>query len=158
MSGPTAGRTAGLVGATLLALVHFLARPALASGWMSPDLLAGALLLAALHLRAGAAAAVGFALAVLEASVALTDPAALAAVYTITGYLAVRSWELLFADVRIFLPTFLLFGSWLLISVKQWIVSGDLTLYFMSVPAVVAALLTAVVAGAWQLLFAGSPE
>lgn len=152
MSGAGAGRTAGLVGAVLLAAVHFLARPLLGSWEMSPDLLAGALLLAALQLRAGTAAAVGFALGLLEAALALADPAPLAALYTVTGYLGVRCWDLLFADVRIFLPTFLVTGSWVLIVVKQWIVVGDLTLYFIGVPAVVAALLTALTAGVWSLI------
>lgn len=155
MSGSPGGRAAGLAGAILLALVHFLLRPTVTSWWMGPDLLAGALLLAALHVRAGSAAAVGFLLGVLEASMALTDPAPLAAVYAVTGYLGVRSWELLFADVRIFLPTFFVLGSWVLIVVKQWIIVDDMTWYFMGVPAAVAAVLTAAVAGGWQLLVGG---
>lgn len=155
MSGSPGGRAAGLAGAILLALVHFLLRPTVTSWWMGPDLLAGALLLAALHVRAGSAAAVGFLLGVLEASMALTDPAPLAAVYAVAGYLGVRSWELLFADVRIFLPTFFVLGSWVLIVVKQWIIVDDMTWYFMGVPAAVAAVLTAAVAGGWQLLAGG---
>lgn len=156
MSGGSGSRATGLVGAGLLALIHFLAHPLLASWWTSPDLLAGALLLAALELGAGSAAALGFVFGLLEGGLTLTDPAPLAALYTVTGYLGVRCWELLFADVRIFLPTFLVVGSWMLIVVKQWIMTGDLTLYFMGVPAVVAALLTGLVAGGWRLLFGGS--
>lgn len=155
MSSSPGGRAAGLAGAILLALVHFLLRPTVTSWWMGPDLLAGALLLAALHVRAGSAAAVGFLLGVLEASMTLTDPAPLAAVYAVAGYLGVRSWELLFADVRIFLPTFFVLGSWVLIVVKQWIIVDDMTWYFMGVPAAVAAVLTAAVAGGWQLLAGG---
>lgn len=155
MSGSPGGRAAGLAGAILLALVHFLLRPTVTSWLMGPDLLAGALLLAALHVRAGTAAAVGFLLGVLEASMALTDPAPLAAVYAVAGYLGVRSWELLFADVRIFLPTFFVVGSWVLIVVKQWIIVDDMTWYFMGVPAAVAAVLTAAVAGGWQVLAGG---
>ncbi len=146
------GRAAGLFGAVVLALVHFALRPTLTSWWLGPDLLAGALLLSALHLRAGSAAAVGFAFGVLEAAMALTDPAPLAAVYAIAGYLGVRSWDLLFADVRVFLPTFFVTGSWVLIVVKQWLMVDDMTWYFMGVPAAVAALLTAAIAGGWQLL------
>lgn len=86
---------------------------------------------------------------------ALTDPAPLAAVYAVAGYLGVRSWELLFADVRIFLPTFFVVGSWVLIVVKQWIIVDAMTWYFMGVPAAVAAVLTAAVAGGWQLLVGG---
>lgn len=155
MSAASGGRAVGLAGAILLGLAHFLLRPTLTSWSMSPDLLAGALLLTALHVRAGTAAAVGFVLGVLEAAMALTDPAPLAAVYAVAGYLAVRSWDLLFADVRIFLPTFFVFGSWVLIVVKQWLILNDLTLYFMGVPAAVAALVTAALAGGWQLLSGG---
>ena len=133
--------------------VHFLFRPTFSSWAMGPDLLAGGLLLAALHVRAGTAALVGFAAGMLEASVALVDPAPLAAVYAIVGYAGVRSWQWLFADARIFLPTFFALGSWLLIVVKQWITFGDLTWYFIGLPAAVAALLTTIVAGGWQLVF-----
>jgi len=70
----------------------------------------------------------------------------------------VRSWQLLFADARIFLPTFFLVGSWLLVVVKQWIVIGDPSWYFVGVSATVAAVLTTAVAGGWQLVFGdGSP-
>lgn len=141
----------------MLALVHFALRPTLTSWWLGPDLLAGALLLSALHLRAGTAAVVGFALGLLEASMALTDPAPLAAVYAVAGYLGVRSWDLLFADVRVFLPTFFVLGAWMLIVVKQWLTVDDMTWYFMGVPAAVAALLTAAIAGGWQLLSGGGP-
>ena len=146
-------RTPALVGAGLLFAGHFLFRPTLSSWEMSPDLLAGGLLLAALHVRAGTAAATGFTAGLLEATVALVDPAALAAVYAIVGYGAVRSWQLLFADARLFLPSFFFVGSWLLIVVKQWIALGDLSWYFVGIPALVAAVLTAVVAGGWQLIF-----
>lgn len=155
MSREGGGRAAGLVGAVVLALVHFALRPTLTSWWLGPDLLAGALLLSALHLRAGTAAVVGFALGVLEAAMALTDPAPLAAVYAIAGYLGVRSWDLLFADVRVFLPTFFVLGAWVLIVVKQWLMVDGMTLYFIGVPAAVAALLTAAIAGGWQLLSGG---
>lgn len=158
MSGYERRDAPALVGAVLLALVHFVLRPTLSSWWMSPDLLAGALLLTSLHVRAGTAAAIGFGLGVLDASMALTDPAPLAAVYALVGYAGVRSWQLLFADARIFLPTFFLVGSWLLVVVKQWIVVGDLTWYFVGVPAAVAAVLTTAAAGGWQLAFGdGSP-
>ena len=145
-------RAPALVGAGLLFAVHFLFRPTLSSWEMGPDLLAGGLLLAALHVRAGTAAAAGFAAGLLEATVALVDPAALAAVYAIVGYAAVRSWQLLFADARIFLPSYFLLGSWLLIVVKQWITLGDLSWYFVGIPALVAAALTTAVAGGWQLV------
>lgn len=147
------GRVPALVGAGLLVLVHFLFRPTLSSWAMGPDLLAGGLLLAALHARAGTLATVGFGLGMLEAAIALVDPAPLAAVYAIVGYAGVRSWQWLFADTRVFLPTFFVVGSWTLIVLKQWIALGDLTWHFMGIQATVAALLTMAVAGGWQVIF-----
>lgn len=98
---------------TGLALGHLAFRPLLVEWPGSPDLLAGALLLAALRLRSGAAAGLGFGLGLLEGSMALEGLGATMIVYTIAGFVAARSRDLLFTDARVFLPLYLFSGAWL---------------------------------------------
>ena len=103
----------GLLVATLLAL-HLLLRPLLV-GWPgAPDLLSGGLILAALSLRAGYAAALGFGLGVAEGALALVSLGPTALVYTLGGYAAARSRDLLFSDEPAFVPLFLFGGVWAL--------------------------------------------
>ena len=78
----------------------------------APDLLVGGLLLASLKLRAGGAAALGFALGLLEGSMALEGLGALILVFTLIAYAAARSRDMIFTDVRIFLPVCLFVGVW----------------------------------------------
>lgn len=96
-----------------LVLLHFAFRPVLVEWAGAPDLLAGGLLLAALRLRAGAAAALGFALGLLEGSMALEGLGSTMMVYTAAGYLAARSRDLIFTDARVFLPLYLFSGTWI---------------------------------------------
>lgn len=148
MSAGTRQGGAAVAGAGVLALLHFLARPYLLEWWGSPDLAVAALLVAALHLRPGPAAAVGFVLGLLEGAMALGGIGRLAMAYAVVGYGAARSWALLLADVRLFLPVYLFLGGWILITCHQWVTTSDLTLSFIFMRAPAAALLTAVVAGA----------
>lgn len=131
----------------LLAALHFLLRPWL-GWWGAPDLAVAALLAAALHLRPGGAAALGFALGLLEGAMAVAGIGPLAAAYAAVGYAAARSWSLVFADVRLFLPLYMVLGGFVLIVVEQWVVYGDLVWGFILVRAPVAALLTAVAGAA----------
>lgn len=95
-----------------LVLAHFAFRPLL-TGWTgAPDLLVGGLLLGALFLRAGYAALLGAVLGLLEGAMALRGMGALMIVYTVVGYGAARSSELLFSDIRSFLPVYLFLGAW----------------------------------------------
>lgn len=96
-----------------LLFLHFLLRPWLAGFPVRPDLLVGGLLLAALHVRAGTAAVLGFVLGPLEAAMALGDPGMYALVLTMTGYLAARSRDEMFADAPIFIAVYLFVGTWL---------------------------------------------
>lgn len=155
MSVEDRGTRNALVGAALLAVLHFLFRPYLLSWWAGPDLAAGALLVAALRLQAGRAATVGFALGLLEGAMALGGLGPLAVSYALVGYGAARSWGVMFADVRLFLPAYLFTGGWMLIVLNQWIITGDLTWSFTLLRAPVAALLTAIVAGAVETAAGG---
>lgn len=97
----------------LLLFLHFLLRPWLVGLPVAPDLLIGGLLLAALRVQAGTAAILGFLLGPLEAAMELGQPGTYALVLTLTGYLAARSRDILFADAAIFVAVYLFFGTWL---------------------------------------------
>lgn len=97
----------------LLLLLYFLFHPWLNGLPVGPDLLIGALLLAALRVQAGTAAILGFVLGPLEAAMALGDPGIYALVLTVTGYLAARSRDILFADAPVFVVVYLFIGTWL---------------------------------------------
>jgi cell shape-determining protein MreD len=77
-----------------------------------PNFLIGSLLLAALRLRAGYAAFFGFSLGVLEAAMGLEGLGTISIVLTVVGYLAARSRDLLFADARYYVFTYLFAGTW----------------------------------------------
>lgn len=97
----------------LLLLLHFLLRPWLTGLPVGPDLLIGGLLLAALRVQAGTAAVIGLVLGPLEAAMELGQPGTYAFVLTLTGYLAARSRDILFADAAIFVAVYLFVGTWL---------------------------------------------
>jgi cell shape-determining protein MreD len=104
----------------LVLLLHFALHPVL-SGWPAgPDLLAGGLLLGSLQLRAGQAAGFGFALGLLEASMALSGLGTLMLVFTLTGYVGARLRDLFYSDSARFVPTFLVVGVLLI----QWVVAA----------------------------------
>jgi cell shape-determining protein MreD len=98
-------RSVFVVGLVLLA--HFVFRPWLESTPFAPDLLIGGLLLAALRIRAGSAALLGFVLGGLEAAMALDNPGIYALVFTLVGYAAARSRDLLFADAHFYVVVYL---------------------------------------------------
>lgn len=145
-----------LAGAAALVLLHFLARPYLLGWWAGPDLAVAALLIAALHLGAGRGATLGFVLGLLEGAMAMAGIGPLAMAYAVVGYGAARSWGLLFADVRLFLPVYFFIGGWMLIICNQWFTTGDLTWSFSFLQAPVAALLTTAVAGVVEVAAGGA--
>lgn len=132
----------------VLLLLHFLLHPWLTGLPVGPDLLIGGLLLAALRIQAGTAAVLGFVLGPLEAAMALGDPGIYALVLTITGYLAARSRDVLFADAPVFVVVYLFTGTWLARSALVMLAGGasELTGGLLAVVAL-EALATAVVCG-----------
>lgn len=138
-----------------LIALHFLFRPMLMQWPMAPDLLAGALLLAALRLRAGHVAALGFLLGLLEGAMAVTGIGALAVIYTLGGYVGARSWDLFFADVRLFLPVYLFLGTWVLQLVVSSSVGPEADWRLILLESPVSAALTAIVCGLLATLMEG---
>ncbi len=104
--------TVSMAMVAVLLLLHFLLRPWLTGLPVGPDLLIGGLLLAALRVQAGSAAFLGFLLGPLEAAMELGQPGTYALVLTLTGYLAARSRDILFADAAIFVAVYLFVGTW----------------------------------------------
>lgn len=145
-AGPSAsGRLAAWIAVGLLGGLHFLFRPVLTTWWIAPDLLAASLLLGTLHLRAGQAAVLGFALGALEGWMALAGAAPLSVIFAVAGYAGVRAWDLFFADVRFFLPLYLMIGAWALTVASAWLTSATMGTEFVLLRAGGSALLTAVI-------------
>jgi rod shape-determining protein MreD len=108
----------------VLLLLYFLFHPWLTGLPVGPDLLIGGLLLAALRVQAGTAAILGFVLGPLEAAMTLGDPGIYALVLTVTGYLAARSRDILFADAPVFVVVYLFIGTWVARSVLVMTTGG----------------------------------
>ncbi|MDH3427677.1 MAG: rod shape-determining protein MreD [Gemmatimonadota bacterium] len=106
-----------------LLLVHFLLRPRL-DFIAAPDLLVGGLLLAALRLRAGQAAALGFALGILDAAMALENLGIYGLVLLMVAFAAARSRDLLFADARFFVAIYLFVGTWIAVAALSLLGTG----------------------------------
>lgn len=140
----------GWVLVVLVLLLHFALHPLLSRWPAGPDLLAGGLLLGSLQLRAGQAAGFGFALGLLEASMALSGLGTLMLVFTLTGYVGARLRDLFYSDSARFVPTFLVVGVLLV----QWIVAAFVSwppaARFLLLHAPLAAIATAVVCWAGE--------
>ena len=133
-----------VVATVVLAVLHFLLQPLLASWWGSPHLVAGAVLVGARGLRPGGAAAAGFTLGLLEEAIVLSTVGPLGVVYAVGGFVAGRSWDLFFTDSRLFLPVYLFAGGWTLIAAGVLVGPDDATWRFVVLEAPVSALVTAV--------------
>lgn len=128
-----------------LAGLHFTLRPLLVAWLGVPDLLAGALLLAALRLRSSASAGLGFSFGLLEGSMALEGLGGGLVVYTLAGFLAARSRDLIFTDARVFLPLYLFCGTWLIQTAVGLTTGGGATpVAFLLLSPISAALTTLV--------------
>lgn len=141
---------AALNGLAVAALVvaHFLLRPLWVRLPVAPDLLVGGLLVATLRLRAGHAALLGFALGLLESGMALDGLGRYALVLTLLGYLGARARDLLFADARFYVVSYLFVGTWIgrvALLLMGTTVPGPMRLV---VGSAVSAALTAAVCGA----------
>ncbi|MEN8145035.1 MAG: hypothetical protein ABFS14_08810 [Gemmatimonadota bacterium] len=104
--------TVHVVLVALLLLAHFTFRPLLRDLPVAPDLLVGGLLLATLRLSAGHAALLGFTLGLLDSAIGMEGVGALSIVYSLLGFLAARSRDLLYADAARFPYTYIFIGTW----------------------------------------------
>lgn len=140
----------GWVLVVLVLLLHFALHPLLSRWPAGPDLLTGGLLLGSLQLRAGHAAGFGFALGLLEASMALSGLGTLMLVFTLAGYVGARLRDVFYSDSTRFVPTFLVVGVLLI----QWIVAALVDwppeARFLLIHAPLAAAATAVVCWAGE--------
>lgn len=104
----------GLFALLWLALVslHFALRPLWFSWPVAPDFLVCALLLAARSLRVGPAAGFGFALGLLEDSLAVSDFGVGALVGTVAGALGSWSRDVFLGDEPLFIAAYLFTGKW----------------------------------------------
>jgi cell shape-determining protein MreD len=146
--------TWSLAGVAALLVLHFLTRPLLVQFPIAPNLLVGALLLATLRLRSGHAAALGFALGILESSMALEGMGSYALALTVVGYVGARSRDLLFADARFYVFAYLFIGTWLAEIVLLILGTSSPGLVRLIVGSGLDALLTAIVCGAVEGLTA----
>ncbi|MDP2469472.1 MAG: rod shape-determining protein MreD [Candidatus Palauibacterales bacterium] len=147
MAGSRRGVSPDVVLVVTLVLVHFTMYRFLVRWPAMPNFLIGGLLLAALHLRAGYAAFVGLCLGVLEAAMGLEGMGTISMVFTVLGYLAARSRDLLFADARYYVFIYLFFGTWVGEISLMVVMPGGPGLLKGLVLAPVSALTTAVVCG-----------
>ena len=129
----------------ILVVLHFGLRPFLTDWPVAPDLLTAAVLLGALSLRAGAAAILGFSIGLLEEALALGGGWT-ALLYTIAAYVGARFREIIFTDLRLFVPLYLFLGTWA-IRLMLAALTSSLDARTGLVIAPVDALLTTVVAG-----------
>lgn len=138
------------VAVVALVVAHFLFRPLWVALPVGPDLLVGALLVATLRLRAGHAALLGFVLGLLESGMALEGLGSYALALTLLGYLGARSRDLLFADARFYVFSYLFVGT--------WIGHAVLLLLGTTVPGTAALVLGSAVTAAITSLVCGSAE
>ncbi len=129
----------------VLVVLHFSLRPLFMEWPVAPDLLTAAVLLGSLWLRAGNAALLGFTLGLLEEAIALAGGWT-ALLYTLVGFAGARFRDVIFADVRFFVPLYLFLGTWLIhVANAVLTVSLDATTGLVIAPA--NALLTAAIGG-----------
>ena len=129
----------------VLVVLHFSLRPLFMEWPVAPDLLTAAVLLGSLSLRAGNAALLGFMLGLLEEAIALAGGWT-ALLYTVAGFAGARFRDVIFADVRFFVPLYLFLGTWLIhVAIAVLTASLDVTTGLVIAPA--DALLTAAIGG-----------
>lgn len=149
----TTGAVARAALAIIFVTLHFTFRPVLLQWLVAPSFLLGGFLLASLRMRAGYAATLGFALGLLEASMALEGMGVLSIVFTVLGYLGARSRDLLFADAKPFIFVYLFAGSWVSLIALGLVgraPTGFVALFFGTLG---SAILTAAVCGTAERVF-----
>ncbi len=129
----------------VLVVLHFSLRPLFMEWPVAPDLLTAAVLLGSLSLRAGNAALLGFMLGLLEEAIALAGGWTVL-LYTVAGFAGARFRDVIFADVRFFVPLYLFLGTWLIhVAIAVLTASLDVATGLVIAPA--DALLTAAIGG-----------
>lgn len=116
---------AGLVlTVAVLAFLHFTLRPIFDSWFVSPNLLVCAALIAARGLKPSTAVAVGFALGLLEDSIAVSYFGLATLLLVLLTYLGARTRDLFLGEERLFIGTYLLVGTWLYEAASYVLVGG----------------------------------
>ena len=130
------GLRPGLVIVVLaLGFFHFLLGPLFDTWFASPNLLACAVLVAARQLRPGAAAGVGFALGLLDDSLAVSHFGLAALLLLLLGYLGSLTRDLFVGEEPLFMGAYLLAGTWLYEAVSYLAVGGgSLSFLFLRAP------------------------
>lgn len=103
------------LGSTILVLtfLHFALRPVFESWVAAPNLLVCAVLVASLRLRPGVAAGIGFALGLLEDSMAVSNFGVSAVLLVSLGFLGGRIRDQFVGEEPFFMGTYLFIGTWL---------------------------------------------
>ena len=107
-----------------LAFLHFTLRPVFDSWYASPNLLVCAALLAARGVKPGAAVAVGFALGLLEDSIAVSYFGLATLLLVLLTYLGSRTRDLFLGEERLFIGTYLVVGTWLYETASYLLMGG----------------------------------
>jgi rod shape-determining protein MreD len=120
-----------------LAFLHFTLRPALDSWYASPNLLVCAALIAARGLKPTPAVAVGFALGLLEDSIAVSYFGLATLLLVLLTYLGSRTRDLFLGEERLFIGTYLVVGTWLYETASYLLMGGGgsaLSYVFVQIP------------------------
>ncbi len=129
----------------VLVVLHFSLRPLFMEWPVAPDLLTAAVLLGSLSLRAGNAALLGCMLGLLEEAIGLAGGWTVL-LYTLAGFVGARFRDVIFADVRFFVPLYLFLATWLIhVAIAALTASLDATTGLVIAPA--DALLKALIGG-----------
>ncbi len=102
-----------IVTVLVLAFLYFALTPFFDSWYFSPNLLVCAVLIAARQMRPGAAAAIGFALGLLEDSMAVSYFGLATILLTLIGFIGSLTRDLFLGEERLFMGTYLFMGTWL---------------------------------------------
>ncbi|MGD8698954.1 MAG: rod shape-determining protein MreD [Gemmatimonadales bacterium] len=107
-----------------LAFLHFTLRPVLDSWYVGPNLLVCGALIAARGLRPNAAIAVGFALGLLEDSIAVSYFGLATLLLLLLTYMGSRTRDLFLGEERLFIGTYLVVGTWLYETASYLLMGG----------------------------------
>ena len=139
-----ANRIAILIMVMVLDFLHLLLGPLFASWYASPNLLVCAVLVSARLLRPAGAAAPGFALGLLEDSMAVSHFGLATLLLMLLGFLGSLTRDLFVGEEALFTGTYLFVGAWLY-EVTSYLAIGGGSLSFLFLHAPLDALATGAV-------------